>query len=355
MNKRQKKALRASKKTGNTPVNPPRRKEDCPIEIMEYNAEEFKEHRVQNLTEYNFAHLADIEEGITRWINIDEKYTEEILNQIRDIFSIHPLTIENIVNDRPRAKVEEYDNYLYIAAKMIYYSENQLVVEHMNFILGKNYVISFGEVRGDVFDPIRSRIRVQGTRQRRNGADYLLYTILDAIVDGYYEVLDVIGDKIDGVEEELIENNSQESLPDIRAIKKELLYIYKYFGPLREVISWIGKEPCELISDKAGLYFRDVYDHIVQVIDTTETYRELLSGLTELHISNTSNRLNEIMKVLTIISTIFIPLTFIAGIYGMNFKYMPELEVKWGYGATWFVMVIISVIMIVYFKKKKWF
>ncbi|BCN29473.1 magnesium/cobalt transporter CorA [Anaeromicropila herbilytica] len=328
---------------------------DYSIEIIEYNAEQCSENKVKNLKDYNLEKLADIDEGITRWINIDEQYTEEILNEIRDVFAIHPLTIENIVNDRPRAKVEEYEDYLYIAAKMIYYAGNQLVVEQMNFIMGKNYVISFGEVRGDVFDPIRNRLRNQGTRQRKNGADYLMYTLLDAIVDGYFEVLDVIGEKIDGIEEELIEYSSDDCLHEIRMAKKELLYIRKNFGPLREVISWLSKESSELIEDKVEIYFRDVYDHMVQVIDTAETYRELLSGLMELHISNTSNRLNEIMKVLTIISTIFIPLTFIAGIYGMNFKYMPELSWKWGYGGTWLVMIIISIIMVIFFKRKKWF
>jgi magnesium transporter len=225
----------------------------------------------------------------------------------------------------------------------------------MNFILGQNYVISFGETMGDVFDNIRSRIRNEGTQIRKFGSDYLMYSLLDAIVDGYFDVLEVLNEKIDMLEEQVMTGTSQEHLHAIREVKKNLLIMNRCIWPLRDVASLMGKESTELIRPSTEPYIRDVYDHIVQVIDTTDTSRELLSGLAEIHLSNTSYKLNEIMKILTIISIIFIPLTFIVGIYGMNFKYMPEIEFRWGYGITWAVMIVLSGLMVYYFKKKKWF
>lgn len=238
---------------------------------------------------------------------------------------------------------------------MVYYSGDELVVEHMNFILGRNFVISIGETTGDVFGSIRSRIQNEGTQIRKFGADYLMYSLLDAIVDGYFGALEALSEKIDMLEEQVMTNTLQEHLHAIREIKKKLLVMNRCIWPLRDVASLLGKESIELIHSTTEPYIKDIYGHIVQVIDTIDISRELLSGLTELHLSNTSYKLNEIMKILTIISTIFIPLTFIVGVYGMNFKYMPELTFRWGYTIIWVVMIAISGLMIYYFKKKKWF
>ncbi|SCL94692.1 MULTISPECIES: magnesium/cobalt transporter CorA [Tissierellales] len=336
-------------------MNTPKRNSHSLIEVIEYNSKKYKEYTTETTKKYNFRLLGDIPEGNVRWINIDGQCSEEVLNKISDVFNIHPLVTKNILNNNQRAKIEEYEDFLYIVAKMIYYSGDELVLEHIRFILGKNYVISFGETKGDVFDDIRDKIRNEGTQIRKFGADYLMYSLLDAIVDGYLDVLEVLDEKIDTLEEQVIMNNSQERLYKIRKIKKILLNISKYIWPLREVTSLMGKESNQLIQPSTEPYIRDVYEHIAQAIETTETYREILTGLMELYVSNTSYKLNEIMKVLTIISTIFIPLTFIVGVYGMNFRYMPEIEYRWGYAITWAIMIAISSFMVYYFKKKKWF
>lgn len=327
----------------------------CIFEIMEYNTTGFSEYWIEDKDGVDFEALKNIPEGTTRWINIDGGCPPATLECLSKTFRIHPLVTEDITNNTQRAKIEDYDDYLYIVSKMIYYMEDELVIEHISFILGWNYVISFGELKGDVFTSIRDRIRNQNTLIRKSGADYLMYSLLDAIVDGYFEVLEVLGDRIDNVEEEVLKVSSTETLHDIRDIKNSLMYIHKYIWPLREVTSWLGKDSTELIRPATELYIRDVYDHIIQIIDTTETYRELLAGLIDLNLSSVSFRLNEVMKVLTIISTIFIPLTFIAGVYGMNFRYMPEINWEYGYYATWIIMVVIAVAMVVYFKMKKWF
>jgi len=336
-------------------MNTPKRNSHSLIEVIEYNSKKYKEYTTETTKKYNFRLLGDIPEENVRWINIDGQCSEEVLNKISDVFNIHPLVTKNILNNNQRAKIEEYEDFLYIVAKMIYYSGDELVLEHIRFILGKNYVISFGETKGDVFDDIRDKIRNEGTQIRKFGADYLMYSLLDAIVDGYLDVLEVLDEKIDTLEEQVIMNNSQERLYKIRKIKKILLNISKYIWPLREVTSLMGKESNQLIQPSTEPYIRDVYEHIAQAIETTETYREILTGLMELYVSNTSYKLNEIMKVLTIISTIFIPLTFIVGVYGMNFRYMPEIEYRWGYAITWAIMIAISSFMVYYFKKKKWF
>jgi magnesium transporter len=327
----------------------------CIFEIMDYSNDGFSEYWVEDKEGVDFDNLGRIPEGTTRWINIDGGCPQSTLERISGTFSIHPLITEDITNKVQRAKIEDYDDYLYIVSKMIYYKEDELVIEHISFILGCNYVISFGELKGDVFTSIRDRIRNQNTLIRKSGADYLMYSLLDAIVDGYFEVLEALGERIDKVEEVVLQKSSTETLHEIREIKNSLMYLHKYIWPLREVTSWLGKDSTELIRPATELYIRDVYDHIIQIIDTTETYRELLAGLIDLNLSSVSFRLNEVMKVLTIISTIFIPLTFIAGVYGMNFKYMPEIGWKYGYYATWIVMIGIAISMIIYFKKKKWF
>lgn len=327
----------------------------CIFEIMDYRSDGFSEYWIEDKDGVDFEGLKNIPEGTTRWINIDGGCPQTTLECMSRTFSIHPLVTEDITNNTQRAKIEDYDDYLYIVSKMIYFMEDELVIEHISFILGWNYVISFGELKGDVFTNIRDRIRNQNTLIRKSGADYLIYSLLDAIVDGYFEVLEELGERIDKVEEVVLQVSSTETLHEIREIKNSLMYIHKYIWPLREVTSWLGKDSTELIRPATELYIRDVYDHIIQIIDTTETYRELLAGLIDLNLSSVSFRLNEVMKVLTIISTLFIPLTFIAGVYGMNFRYMPEIDWKYGYYATWIVMVVIAVSMLIFFKKKKWF
>lgn len=325
------------------------------IEIIDYNTERYHAYTKDIADISHMKELTEIPENSVRWINIDGLCGERVLKALSDAFHIHPLVMESITNPNERAKIEEYRNSLHIIAKMLYYADSQLVVEQMNLILGPNYVITFGETMGDVFDGIRSHIAVEDSQVRNYGADYLMYLMLDALAESYFEVLEILKEQIDTLEDEVMEKTDQDHLLEIRRIKKELMKISKYIWPLRDMASLLGREALILIRPATEPYLRDVYNRIVQAIDATETCRDLLSGLADLHLSNTSYRLNEIMKVLTIISTIFIPLTFIAGVYGMNFVHMPELRMRWGYGATWVVMLVIAGCMIYYFKKKKWF
>lgn len=325
------------------------------VEVIDFNEEEYCEQTFPATNGQDFLPPGGAEGGLTRWINIDGQCAEEGLEELGRVFDIHPLVMENIKNTRQRPKIEEYEDFLYIVAKMIYYSEGVLVVEHLSFLLGRNFLISIGEATGDVFGNIRSRIRSEGTQIRKHGADYLLYSLLAAIVDGYSDVLDVLNEKTDLLEEQVMKGASQEQLHTIREMKKNLLMIGRSIWPLRDVASLLEKESAGLIRPSTEPYIRDLYGYIDQVIDTADTSRELLTGLAELHISNAGNKLNEIMKILTVISTIFMPLTFIVGIYGMNFRYMPEIPFKWGYLIVWLVMIAIAVFMIRYFKKKKWF
>ncbi len=325
------------------------------VDVIEYDADSSRAWVANISKPEELMELSRIPDNAIRWINADGRYQRELLEALGDAFSIHPLVIRSVTNTVQRAKVDVYPEFLHIVAKMIYFQHDTMMVEHINFLLGKNFVITLGETKGDVFDAIRGWISSEGTHVRKNGADYLLYLLLNAIVEGYFDVLETLNEKTDDLEELVISDTRQEHLHAIREIKKALLKVNKYIWPLRDVASLIQNETAGLIRQSTEPYLRDVYNHIVQAIDSTETSRELLSSLTDLHISNVSYKLNEIMKVLTIISTLFIPLTFVAGVYGMNFRYMPELNQKWGYPIFWLVMIIIAAWMMYFFKKKKWF
>lgn len=325
------------------------------IEVIEYNQASYRTYMVNMENAADIEELAKIPDSCIRWINADGLCSETALAALGRAFDIHSLVLRNISDTTQRAKVEEYQSCLYIAGKMLFFSNNELIVEHMSFILGPRYVITVGETKGDVFENIRTHIAAEGSSVRNSGADYLLYLMLDALAEGYFTVLETVKENIDTLEDRVMTKTEQEHLQQIQNIKRELIRVSKCIWPLRDVASLLGRESLALIRPTTEPYLRDVYSHIVQAIDTTETCRDLLSGLADLHISNTSYKLNEIMKVLTIISTIFIPLTFIAGVYGMNFLYMPELQFKWGYGIVWAVMLIVAGCMIYYFKKKKWF
>lgn len=289
------------------------------------------------------------------WLNMDDELDEASVQEICDLFKIHPLVVEDIILEGQRAKIEDYDDYVFAVAKMIYYKEEELIMEQVSFIIGQNYLLTFGEEVGDVFDDVRRRLRKDGSSLRKYKTDYLLYDLLDAIIDGYFATLEIIGEEIDALEVEILKSSKDEDQYRIRKVKKNLLYIHKYSWPLRDVVSWLAKEDSEILGKFTARYFGDLNNLLMQVLDTTDTYREILSGLMELTISNISYRLNQVMKVLTVISTIFMPLSFITGLYGMNFKYMPELNMRYGYPITIAVMAVIVLAMIYYFKKKKWF
>jgi magnesium transporter len=297
------------------------------------------------------------------WINIDGLHVVDIIEKTGAHFDIHPLVMEDILNTNQRPKVEDHEDYIFLSFRMTIYDEGsgEVKQEQVSLVLGPDYVISFQEKEGDVFDAIRGRIMTGKGRIRRMGADYLAYSLLDAVVDGYFGVIEKLGDRIETLEEELIEDPGPGTLQTIHDLKREVLYLRKSIWPLREVVSHLEKSESTLIADSTDPYLRDVYDHTIQVIDALETYRDLLSGMVDLYLSSVSNRMNEVMKVLTIIATIFIPLTFIAGIYGMNFDpdsspyNMPELAWYWGYPLTMFAMLVVALLMVLYFRRKNWF
>jgi magnesium transporter len=290
------------------------------------------------------------------WINIDGVHDLDVIEKIGHHFDVHPLALEDIVNTGQRPKMEDFGKYIYIILKMLYLdtANNEITIEQVSLILGPNFVISFQEREGDVFNSIRDRLRASKGRIRKMGADYLAYALVDAIVDNYFGVLETLGEMIEGMEEDLVADADPRTLQEIHRTKREMLFLRKSVWPLRELISGLERTESPLIHESTTIYLKDVYDHTIQVIDTIETYRDMLSGMHDTYLSSISNKMNEVMKVLTIIATIFIPVTFIAGIYGMNFRFMPELEYRWSYPIVWFSIAAVGFSMILYFRRKRW-
>ena len=291
------------------------------------------------------------------WINVDGLHDTVLIHKIGEHFDIHPLTLEDIVNTLHRPKVDDHDHYLFLVLKMLHYdaATRRLSAEQVSFVLFDGCLLSFQEVRGDVFDAVRERLQRGRGRIRKMGCDYLAYALIDAVVDHYYVILEALGTEIEHLEDDLISDPDAGVMTRIHALKKEMIYLRKQVWPLRELVASLDREPPDLIRPDTAVFLRDVYDHTIQVIDTIESYRDLLSSLLDLHLSSVSFRMNEVMKVLTIIATIFIPITFVAGIYGMNFTYMPELEWRWGYLGAWGLMTGIAAALVLFFKRKKWF
>jgi len=271
-------------------------------------------------------------------------------------FNIHPLILEDIANTEQRPKMEDFDDYLFLILKMICFEEKdkRIKVEQVGLILGPNFVISFQEEKGNVFDPVKQRIISGKGRIRTRGADYLAYALIDVIVDGYFLIIERIGDQIEDLEEDLLDGQRPETMQDIHSLKREMLQFRKSVWPLQEIIRRLERGESDMFNESTEIYLKDVHDHTIHVIDTIEIFNDMLSGLLDLYISSISNKINQIMKVLTIIATIFIPLTFIAGVYGMNFKYMPELGWRYGYPMVLLVMFIIGVGIMIYARKKGW-
>jgi magnesium transporter len=290
------------------------------------------------------------------WVNVEGVHDVELIRALGDKHQFHPLVLEDIVNTVQRPKIEDYGDYLFIVLKMLHPTEDgDFHSEQLSIILGPDYLFTFQEgLEGDAFDPVRVRIRNSKGKIRTMGADYLAYALIDAIVDGYFTVLESFGERIVDVEEELTRVPGQYSLHRINVMKKEIIYLRKTVWPLREAISFLERGDSILLHATTRIYFRDVYDHTIQVIDTVETYRDLLSSMLDLYLSSISNRTNEVMKFLTVIGTIFMPLTFLVGVYGMNFKHFPELEWRNGYFILWGVMIVVALLMVAYFRKKRW-
>ncbi|MCE5311674.1 MAG: magnesium/cobalt transporter CorA [Nitrospiraceae bacterium] len=328
-----------------------KRTEKVRVELFSYDETSFEEKDVHDLNEA-FPH-AD-RQGVT-WINIHGVHDTNIIEAIGRQFNLHPLTLEDILNPNQRPKVEDFSGYLFVVLKMLYFVDKEIASEQVGLIIGRNYVISFQEDGADVFNPIREQIRTNKGRLRRMGADYLAYALIDSVVDNYFVVLENVSETVDLLEDAVTDNPAPRTLQTIHFLRRQLIMLRKSVWPLREVINHLQHEESEFIKENTRIYLRDVYDHTIQVIDSVETLRDTLSGMLDVYLSSVSNRLNQIMKVLTIIATIFMPLTFLAGVYGMNFKNMPELSKTWGYPAVLALMAGVAGCMVYYFKRKKWF
>lgn len=326
--------------------------EKVKITVLDYDEKTVEEREVVDIEEcFPYRDKSSIS-----WINIDGLHQTDIIEKIGHHYGIHPTVLEDIVNTDQRPKIYDMGEYLFLILKMISYSENEKRVqaEQISLLLGNNYVISFQEREGDVFQAIRDRIRYNKGRVRRMGSDYLAYVLMDAVVDNYFIVLETVGDQIEEMEDEVMTSPTTETLQKLNRIKRRLLFLRKSVWPLREVVSHLERIESNLVKKQIHPYLRDIYDHTIQVVDMLETMRDMNSGMFDMYLSSVSNRMNEVMKVLTIIATIFIPLTFIAGIYGMNFEFMPELKWRWAYFSVWGLMIVVGVIMISYFRRKKW-
>jgi magnesium transporter len=322
------------------------------VTAIRYNEEFYEEREIEEFRECPVR-----DDSTVTWLNIDGVHQLELVEKVGSCFGLHPLTLEDIVNTSQFPKLEDYEDYLFIVLKMIYYDEkeNEIDVEQVSLCLGSNFVVSFQEETGrDVFDPLRERLRRGKGRTRKMGADYLAYSLLDAIVDSYFAILEKLGESIEELEEEVVTNPGEETIRELHQFKREMIFLRKSVWPLREVIGRMQRGESRFINESIHIFLRDVYDHTIRIVETIETYRDILSGMLDIYLSSVSNRTNSVMKVLTIIATIFMPLTFLAGLYGMNFKYMPELDLHWGYPALLVVMAAIVISMLVYFRIKKW-
>lgn len=298
------------------------------------------------------------------WVDVQGLGSENILRRLGQVFDLHPLVLEDVVNVPQRPKVEEYDDQLLLIARMVSLKDDSrgFISEQVSFILGKHYLLTVQEEPDyDSFGPVRERIRGSKGTIRRQGADFLAYALLDALIDGFFPVLEFYGEALEELEDEIVSNPTRQSLEKIHRIKRELLALRRAIWPQRDAISVLIRDSSDLICDEVRVYLRDCYDHAVQVLDMVETYREVASSLMDVYVSSVGNRMNEVMKLLTIISTIFIPLTFIAGVYGMNFNTqnspwnMPELDWYWGYPACLMSMGVIAAILVFYFYRRGWF
>jgi magnesium transporter len=328
------------------------RHEPVKLSVIKYDEANFEETPVVNVEEaFSLRNKSSV-----MWLNIDGVHQPEIIEQVGKSFGLHPLVAEDIASTGQRPKMEDFDDYIFVVLRMLRFDgeEKGTKTEQISIILGSDFVISFQEKEGDVFDTIRERLRNNKGRIRKMGADYLAYSLIDAIVDNYFMILEMLGEAIEDVEDRLVTAPTSETLQTIHDLKREMIFLRKSVWPLREVINRMERSESPLINKSTFVYLRDVYDHTIQIMDAVETFRDMLSGMLDIYLSSVSNRMNEVMKVLTVIATIFIPLTFVAGIYGMNFKFMPELDQTWSYPAVLVLMLVVALLMVMFFRRKKW-
>ena len=343
-----------SKKTGLPPGTlihiGERRAEKVHITAFHYTADGCEERQVEQ---------ADLlgpptDESVV-WVNVGGVHKMDVLEAFGKQFGLHPLLLEDIANTDQRPKLDDYETYFFLVTKMLILTERQdLLVEQVSLVLGRNFVLSFQENGTDVFQPVRERLRGGKGRLRQAGADALFHALVDAIVDHYFAVLEAVGEKIEALQQVVVADPRPDTLGEIHALKRQLLFLRRAVWPLRDVMNNLSRSDCPFLQHPTKIFFRDVYDHVVQIVDTIETLREMVSASLDIYLSSVSYRLNAVMRVLTVITTIFMPLSFIASIYGMNFEYMPELKSRWGYPLVLGLMVAVGIGMLMVFRRKRW-
>ncbi len=323
------------------------------IELIDYNSETISSKKIKQLEDC-LPYTAN--DNVT-WLNASGLSDIEFIKQIGKTFDLHRLLLEDVVNTRHRPKLDEYPNFVYIILKMLYYNEDgELEVEHLNLLMSKTYVLTLQEISADVFGPLRVRLNESSGKIRHRGSDYLAFAIMDSIIDHYFLIIERIGEKIIALENKLYDGIEQDTIVrDIQNLKHEVIKVRRAIFPIREVVSRFEKLGDDVVKPDTQPYVRDLYDNTIQIIESIESFRDSVNGLMDMHMNNISNNMNQVMKVLTIIATMFIPLTFIAGVYGMNFEYIPELKWRYGYFGFWGLMVILITLMMIYFRRKKWF
>lgn len=322
------------------------------MSVIDYSKEVLEERQIQSLDEI----LQYKERDSVTWVIIEGLANVGIVEKIGELFGIHPLVLEDILNTHQRPKLEEYDDYLYLVLKSLLPEDGRFSVsyEQISLLVLENFVFTFKEKTDELFYPVLQRIRNSNSRFRSLCSDYLMYAILDTVVDQGFILIDALDDAVTSVEDELFTSPTQDTLNTIQMLKREVIIIRRNISPIRELMAGLLRSESGLIHEGTYLYFRDVSDHTTRVIESIESYRDILSGMLDIYISSISNKMNEVMKVLTVFASIFIPLTFLAGIYGMNFDYMPELKWKWAYPTLWVAFIAIPAVLLVYFRKKKW-
>jgi magnesium transporter len=322
------------------------------INIFQYNAEKFSE--ISNLD--SLPEDLDLNSELITWIEVNGIHDPKLIESIGNKFSLHPLVSEDIANSTQRSKIEDYENYIFVVLKMIHFDEstNRIKTEQVSLVIGDTFVLMFQENNKDSLDKVRENIRQSKGKVRKNKADYLAYSIIDAIVDNYFVFLEAMGEELELIEHELVSQPNRATLNRIYSAKRSMMTLRRAGWPLRELTGSLARSDSELINHHTKIYLRDVYDHAVEIIDIIENLRDISSGMIDVYLSSMSHKLNEVMKVLTIFATIFMPLTFISSIYGMNFDYMPELHWQYGYPMILSVMFTAVVGMLYYFRRKDW-
>jgi magnesium transporter len=321
------------------------------ISVIDYTSGGVHERTIADVAELG----VEAPPGTVRWIDVQGLGDEALLRRLGEIFDLHPLALEDVVNVPQRPKSELYDHQQLFIARMARVGEqDDIDVEQVSLFVGKGYVLTLQERRGDVFDPVRHRIRLGQGLIRRSGPDYLAYALLDTVIDGYYPVIEALGDRLHDLEEEILASPTRAGLRRIHRIRRDLLALRRSAWPQREAVHSLIREESPWVGDPVRQFLRDTHDHVVQIVDVIETYRELAASLMDIYLSSLGQRTNGVMKVLTIMASIFIPLTFLAGVYGMNFEFLPELKLHWAYPAVLAVMALTAGGMLLYFRRRGW-